>query len=93
MFAKLLNVKDRPDSVHVNFIFVAKEGMQNAPRKEAESKLLIDSAFMALLSGQNFYEVANQFSDFKPNPQKANMELGFLLSIIVLILKRKYKLQ
>lgn len=69
MFAKLLDVKNRPDSIHVNFIFVAKEGMQNAPRKGEESKLLIDSAFMALLAGQNFYEVANQFSDFKPDPQ------------------------
>ena len=75
LFAKLLATETRPDSVHINFIFVANEGLQNAPRKEEESKLLIDSAFLALATGQNFYDVALRFSDVKPDPQNDSLRV------------------
>ncbi len=75
MFAKLLDTESRADSLHVHFIFIAKEGMQNAPRKEEESKLLVDSAFMALINGQNFYEIATHYSDIKPDPQNDSLQI------------------
>ncbi|HQB20444.1 MAG: SurA N-terminal domain-containing protein [Bacteroidales bacterium] len=75
MFAKLLDMESRADSLYVNFLFIAKEGMQNAPRKEEQSKLIVDSAFMALINGQNFYEVATHFSDIKPDPQNDSLSI------------------
>ena len=75
IFAKLLATESRPDSLHVNFMFIANEGMQNAPRKKEEAKLLVDSAFLALINGQAFYDVANQFSDVKPDPQNDSLRV------------------
>jgi peptidyl-prolyl cis-trans isomerase D len=75
MFAKLLATETRPDSLHVNFMFIANEGMQNAPRKKEEAKLLVDSAFLALMNGQSFYDVANRFSDVKPDPQNDSLRV------------------
>ena len=68
-FAKLLNAKMRPDSLNISFIFVAKQGLQNAPRKEAESRKIADSAFRELLAGGDFYEVAMRRSDMSPAQQ------------------------
>ncbi len=68
-FAKLLNAKSRPDSLNINFIFVSKTGLQNAPRKEAESRKIVDSAFSELMSGADFYDVALRRSDMSPAQQ------------------------
>lgn len=68
-FAKLLNAKIRPDSLNISFIFVSKQGTQNAHRKEAESRKIVDSAYMELLSGVNFYDVAMRRSDISPAQQ------------------------
>lgn len=62
-FAKLLNVNDRPDSVNINFIFVAERGVQGAPRTKAEADAKIDSAMQALQAGEDFAAVAKAFSD------------------------------
>lgn len=74
-FAKLLAANIRPDSIHVNFIFVSKEGIQEAPRTEETSQHILDSAFMGLLNGIDFYDVANQFSDIKPDPSNDSCRL------------------
>ena len=62
-FAKLLNAKNRPDSINVSLIFVSKRGLQNAQRKESASKKIVDSAYQELLAGGDFYEVATRRSD------------------------------
>ncbi|MDD2622945.1 MAG: SurA N-terminal domain-containing protein [Bacteroidales bacterium] len=75
MFAKLLDTESRPDSLHVSFMFFAYEGMQDAPRTKEQTQNIIDSAFLALVNGQNFYEVANQFSDIKADPQNDSLRV------------------
>ena len=78
MFAKLLATETRPDSVHISYMFISKEGVQNAPRKEEESKKLVDSAFMDLMKGKNFYEVATKFSDVKPDPRNDSLRMWLM---------------
>lgn len=68
-FAKLLNKKERPDSLNISFIFVSKQGLQNAPRREAESRKIVDSAYSELMSGYSFYDVATRRSDMSPAQQ------------------------
>lgn len=68
-FAKLLNKKERPDSLNISFIFVSKQGLQNAPRREAESKKILDSAYSELMAGADFYDVATRRSDMSPAQQ------------------------
>lgn len=64
-FAKLLATEMRPDSVNISFIVVTNEGMQeNVRRKKEESKAILDSAYHAVMSGANFYEVAARYSDY-----------------------------
>jgi peptidyl-prolyl cis-trans isomerase D len=64
-FAKLLAAETRPDSINVSFLFIADEGLrQDARRKKEESKLILDSAFRAVMSGMDFYAVAEKYSDF-----------------------------
>jgi len=65
-FAKLLSAQTRPDSINLSFIFVSWRGSEQAPRKKEESQNIIDSAYRAVMSGANFFETAEKYSDFPP---------------------------
>jgi len=62
-FAKLLSTQTRPDSINVSFITVGWRGTEQNPRKKEESELILDSAYRAAVSGANFYELAQKYSD------------------------------
>ena len=63
VFGKLLNRKMRPDSINISVIFISNYGTQNAPRKEALSKRIADSAYNEARMGMDFYAVAEHRSD------------------------------
>ena len=63
VFAKLLNVKERPDSLNISFIFIADMGVQGNGRTPAEAAALVDSAMNALHQGEDFVAVASKYSD------------------------------
>ncbi|MCL2131872.1 MAG: SurA N-terminal domain-containing protein [Lentimicrobiaceae bacterium] len=68
VFAKLLAAETRPDSINVSFAFVSWYGMdQRNPRKKEESQAMADSAYYAIMSGVNFVEVSEKFSDLPPS--------------------------
>ena len=66
-FAKLLSAQTRPDSINVSYIFVSWRGSEQNPRKKEEAKAIADSAYRTVMSGANFYETAEKFSDIPPS--------------------------
>ena len=69
VFAKLLNVKERPDSLNISFIFIADMGVQGNGRTPAEAAALVDSAMNALHQGEDFVAVASKYSDIPSQPE------------------------
>jgi peptidyl-prolyl cis-trans isomerase D len=66
MFAKLLAAETRPDSINISFIFVSKFGSEQVRREKEESEKIADSAYRAVMSGKDFYDVSVQYSDISP---------------------------
>ncbi len=62
-FAKLLDAKNRPDSINVSLMFVADKGTQQAARTKAEADSIVDLAYNAVKGGMNFYEASVNYSD------------------------------
>jgi peptidyl-prolyl cis-trans isomerase D len=63
IFAKLLNAKDRPDTISASYIVVLKHNQERQVRTTEEATARLDSAYHLLKSGADFYQTALQFSD------------------------------
>lgn len=77
MMAKVLNIADRPDSLHASVIYILNDKAgANVTRSDEQAKKLADSVINVLRGGaMSFEDAVRQYSD---NPQN-NGDLGWVL--------------